>query len=104
MTSDGATRSSRVDPPGEDKAVEVPIDGTLDLHTYAPREAGDLVADYLELCRERGILLVRLIHGKGTGQLREKVHARLRRLPGVIRVEWPVGDNWGATVVELAHR
>ena len=33
--------------------------------------------------RKRGILQVRIIHGKGTGQLRERVHAILRRIPGV---------------------
>jgi len=86
-----------------DEARPLPIDGTLDLHTFRPAEAGDLVEDYLAACRAQGILLVRLIHGKGTGQLREKVQARLRRLPFVTGIEWPAdAGNWGATVVRLA--
>jgi len=81
---------------------EIPIDGTLDLHTFDPREVGELVPHYLSLCRERGILDVRIIHGKGTGALRERVHALLRKLPDVESFAL-AGDagGWGATVVRL---
>ena len=83
--------------------AEWPIDGTLDLHLFKPAEVGDLVPEYLAECRERGILRVRIVHGKGTGQLRERVHAVLRRLPGVARFGLaPEGmGEWGATVVQL---
>ncbi|MGH8016956.1 MAG: Smr/MutS family protein, partial [Opitutaceae bacterium] len=60
-----------------DEPVEIPINGVLDLHTFRPAEVKDLVPGYLEECRARGILQVRLIHGKGTGTLRETVHALL---------------------------
>ncbi len=82
---------------------EWPIDGTLDLHLFQPGEVGDLVPEYLEECRKRGILRVRIVHGKGTGQLRERVHAVLRRLPGVASFSLASGamGGWGATVVEL---
>lgn len=49
--------------------VELPIDGVLDLHTFRPNEIGDLVPDYLMECRARGILQVRIVHGKGFGNL-----------------------------------
>ena len=80
-----------------------PIDGTLDLHLFKPAEVGDLVPEYLVECRKRGILQVRIIHGKGTGQLRERVHAILRRIPEVASFGLsPEGmGGWGATVVEL---
>ncbi len=80
-----------------------PTDGTLDLHLFQPKEVGDLVPAYLDECRKRGILQVRIIHGKGTGQLRERVHAILRRLPGVISFGLAPATmgGWGATVVEL---
>lgn len=80
-----------------------PIDGVLDLHLFKPAEVGDLVPGYLEECRKRGILQVRIIHGKGTGQLRERVHAVLRRIPGVASFGLALEGmgGWGATVVEL---
>lgn len=82
---------------------ELPIDGTLDLHTFRPREVRPLLADYLEACRAKGILLVRVIHGKGTGALRETVHAELRRIPYVedFRLAGEGSGGWGATVVTL---
>ena len=85
-----------------DQPVDMPIDGTLDLHMFQPAETRALVPDYLDLCRERGILQVRIIHGKGIGVQREMVHAILRRHPGVIDFGHP-GDrgSWGATVVQL---
>jgi DNA-nicking Smr family endonuclease len=88
--------------PEEQQPVNVPIDGTLDLHTFSPRDVKDLVPDYLAACREKGILSVRIIHGKGIGALRETVHAILSRMPEVHHF-YLAGDasGWGATVVEL---
>jgi len=86
-----------------DTAVEVPIDGVLDLHTYDPREIKDLVPDYLALSRELGILQVRIIHGKGSGALRRSVHSILSHLDYVIsfRLAGEDGGGWGATIVTL---
>ena len=83
--------------------AEWPIDGTLDLHLFKPSEVGELVPGYLDECRKRGILQVRIIHGKGTGQLRESVHAILKRLPDVVTFGLASAETggWGATVVEL---
>jgi DNA-nicking Smr family endonuclease len=87
----------------EDATIELPIDGVLDLHTFDPREVRDLVPEYLAACRDRGILSVRIIHGKGTGTLRRIVHSTLARIPlvGTFRLAGGDGGGWGATVVEL---
>lgn len=86
-----------------DVPVEIPIDGTLDLHTFDPRDLKDLLPEYLSECRKRGVLLVRVVHGKGTGALRESVHAILRRLPEVaaFRLADELSGSWGATLVTL---
>ncbi|MDA8389090.1 MAG: Smr/MutS family protein [Nitrospiraceae bacterium] len=87
----------------EPEAVRIPIDGALDLHAFDPREAGDLLPEYIRLCRERGIFEIRVIHGKGSGVLREKVHSILRRLPEVssFRIADEQRGGWGATIVSL---
>ena len=90
-------------PANEPSPTPGPIDGTLDLHLFKPSDVGDLVPAYLDECSKRGILQVRIVHGKGTGQLRERVHAILRRIPEVAAFRLaPEGmGGWGATVVEL---
>lgn len=87
----------------DDDIVQMPIDGVLDLHTFSPRDVKYLVPDYIEECRKRGILELRIIHGKGTGTLRRTVHAILEKLPEV--AEYQLGGHgsgsWGATLVTL---
>ena len=87
----------------EEEPRELPVDGVLDLHTFDPREVKELVPAYLEECLRRRIYLVRIIHGKGTGALRETVHSILRRAPEVaaFRLAGEEGGSWGATLVEL---
>lgn len=86
-----------------EESIELPIDGTLDLHLFHPRDIKTLVPDYLELCREKGILEVRVIHGKGIGALRETVHATLRKISWVLEFNLASHDrgHWGATIVKL---
>jgi DNA-nicking Smr family endonuclease len=83
--------------------TELSVDGVLDLHTFLPREVKELVPEYLAVCRERGILDVRIIHGKGVGTLRRQVHAILGRLPEVdsFRLADESAGGWGATLVTL---
>ncbi len=83
-------------------ALEIPIDGTLDLHCFAPRDTVSVVDEYLRVCLERDILEVRIIHGKGKGVLRRMVHALLDRHPRVLEYRLDPGSaGWGATLVRL---
>jgi DNA-nicking Smr family endonuclease len=83
--------------------IEIPIDVTLDLHTFSPREVKQLVPEYLHECQVRGILQVRVVHGKGTGALRRQVHAVLGAMPEVAGFALADADAgaWGATLVTL---
>ena len=84
-------------------AVPIPITGELDLHTFRPRDLGELIPAYLAECRNRGIFQVRIVHGKGIGTLRTTVHALLQRSPLVasFRSGDETSGSWGATVATL---
>lgn len=89
-----------------DQPVPLPIDGVLDLHSFRPQDVKDVVLAYLEACHEQGVLEVRVIHGKGIGQLRQTVHALLARHPDVKSYSL-AGEAWGgsgATIVHLCPR
>lgn len=81
----------------------VPINGTLDLHTFRPSEIGDLIPEFLRECQQQGLKTVRIIHGKGTGALRKGVHAVVGRDPRVERFSLCGSreGGWGATRVWL---
>lgn len=83
--------------------VELPIDGVLDLHGIKPSEIKEVIPEYLRLCREKGILEVRIVHGKGIGNLRRTVHSILTQVPAVISFNLgrPEFGGWGATIVYL---
>lgn len=83
--------------------VRVPIDGVLDLHAFRPEEVKDLILEYLQECRRKGIDHVRIIHGKGTGTLRQMVLSLLKKNPYVLsyRAADLSGGSWGATEVVL---
>ena len=82
----------------------LPVDGILDLHPFDPKEVKDVVAEYLCECRGKGILDVKIIHGKGTGALRRTVQSLLSRMPEVVSFDTAgLGDGgWGSTFVTLA--
>ncbi|PWU12981.1 MAG: DNA mismatch repair protein MutS [Verrucomicrobia bacterium] len=89
-----------------DEPVNIPIDGVLDLHTFCPRDVKEVVSEYLAACLERGIYQVRIIHGKGIGNLRRTVHSILSKHPQVssFTLDHPEYGGWGATIVHLKRK
>ena len=87
----------------EQQPVVYPVDGVLDLHTFNPREVKELLLEYIHACRKKGIFEIRIIHGKGTGTLRETVHSILKNIPEVAsyRFAGEDGGGWGATIATL---
>ena len=86
-----------------DEPIILPVEDSIDLHTFLPRDVPDLLTEYFQACREKGIMEVRVIHGKGTGQLRHRVEKFLDKSPVVLEycAAPPERGGWGATVVRL---
>ena len=101
---ENATGSEEI-PEKEEKIAEEPVrlevSDVLDLHSFAPRDILAVVEAYLEEARARGFSSVRIIHGKGTGAQRARVHALLSRTPfvGTFQDAPLEAGSWGATVV-----
>ena len=58
---------------------QMPVEAELDLHGKTSDEARVLLAGFLPACRDRGLRVVRVIHGKGLGS-----HNRLPVLKGKV--------------------
>jgi dsDNA-specific endonuclease/ATPase MutS2 len=65
-------------------AVELPIEDTIDLHTFLPHEIAGLVEEYLYQALQKGYREVRIIHGRGAGVQRTIVHSILKKHERVI--------------------
>ncbi|MGD8252355.1 MAG: Smr/MutS family protein [Desulfobacterales bacterium] len=83
--------------------VDIPIEDVLDLHTFRPSDLTALIEDYLDACRQKGFDSVRIIHGKGRGVMRRRLHSILHGHPHVVSfgLAPPDAGGWGATVAEL---
>jgi DNA-nicking Smr family endonuclease len=99
----GGDRAADDAPPGGD-AVAIPLTGDLDLHPFLPREIPSVVEEYVRACRERGILRLRLAHGRGRGVQRAAVRRTLAAMPEVVAFSDapPEAGGWGATVVVVS--
>ena len=86
-----------------DDPVELPIEDSLDLHSFLPRDVPSVVDEYLRAAHARGFREVRLIHGRGIGVQRGVVQTLLRHHPLVA----DFGDapeergGRGATIVRM---
>ena len=85
-----------------EEIIEVPIDGIIDLHSFSPKDAADVVEEYIYACAEKEIYEIRIIHGKGKGVLRRIVHSILEKHPLVADFSLDSGSSgWGATIAYL---
>lgn len=84
--------------------IPLPITPEIDLHAFRPSEVSSLLREYIRECREKNILLIRIVHGKGTGTLREGVHRLLDKMKDEV-LSYTLGNEttggWGATVATL---
>jgi len=79
----------------------IPIEDTLDLHAFAPRDIKSVVEEYVNAAHEAGLREIRLIHGRGKGIQRGIVQQALERHP-LVEQFWDAGESHlGATVARL---
>lgn len=87
----------------DEPPVHIPIEDSIDLHSFAPRDVVDVVDAYLRAAHEAGFREVRLIHGRGKGVQRAAVQ-RLLREHGLVERFWDAPESHlGATLVVLKH-
>ena len=79
----------------------VPIEGTLDLHAFAPRDIKSVVEEYVNAAHAAGLREVRLVHGRGRGVQRGIVQQALERHPLVVEFWDAAESHLGATVATL---
>ena len=85
------------------EAPGVNVHNELDLRGLMTEEAVRETERYIDAAKLSNWKEVRLVHGKGTGALRQAVHQYLRGVKGIkgFRIgRWGEGDS-GVTVVEL---
>ena len=81
----------------------LPVDGTLDLHAFDPRDVTSLVEEYVNEAQARGLAEVRIVHGRGTGVLRGIVQAALEKHP-LVEAFWDdPQSHLGATGARLGR-
>ena len=79
----------------------VPIEDSIDLHAFAPRDIKSVVEEYVTAAHEAGLREVRLIHGRGKGIQRGIVQQALDRHP-LVEEFWDAAESHlGATVARL---
>jgi DNA-nicking Smr family endonuclease len=86
---------------GIDGHFRIPIEDTLDLHAFAPREIKSVVEEYVNAAYDAGLREVRLIHGRGKGIQRGIVQQALERHPLVAEFWDAPESHLGATVARL---
>ena len=80
---------------------QIPIESSIDLHAFAPRDIPSVVAEYVRAAHEAGFREVRLIHGRGKGVQRGIVQATLERHALVESFYDAPESHLGATVANL---
>jgi DNA-nicking Smr family endonuclease len=84
----------------------VPIEDSIDLHGFRPRDIPSVVEEYVLAAHEKGFREVRLIHGRGIGVQRTRVRQVLAHHPLVESFSDAPATRggWGATLVVLRPR
>jgi DNA-nicking Smr family endonuclease len=81
--------------------LRLPIEGEIDLHSFAPRDIPSVVDEYVRAAAANGLTVVRIVHGRGRGVQRGIVQAALDRHPQVAEFWDDTSSHLGATFARL---
>jgi dsDNA-specific endonuclease/ATPase MutS2 len=111
MSQRKKTRLEKLSDPQEtdssfSEPVVVPIEDSIDLHAFHPKDIPSVVEEYLEQCKQAGFTEVRIIHGRGAGVQRNIVRSILQKHPRVLSFQDAPAEagGWGTTVVVLGEK
>jgi DNA-nicking Smr family endonuclease len=80
---------------------QVPLEDSLDLHSFLPRDIPSVVEEYISAAAAAGLAEVRVIHGRGRGVQRGIVQQALDRHPLVLEFWDDSRSHLGATIARL---
>ncbi len=89
---------------GDQDPLRIPIEDSLDLHAFAPRDIPSVVDEYILEAHGAGLGEVRLIHGRGHGTQRGIVQQLLEKHPLVVEFFDDAASHLGATIAILRPR
>ena len=84
-----------------EEPIRLPIERSLDLHTFLPQDVPSVVNEYIDAAHAAGLREVRLIHGRGRGIQRGIVQQTLDRHPLVAEFFDAPDSHLGATIALL---
>lgn len=87
----------------EPDPVVIPIEDSLDLHTFRPEDVKALLPEYFHQAILSGFDTVRIIHGKGQGVLKRITESICTKDSNVVSFETAdeMNGGWGSTIVRL---
>ena len=81
--------------------VRIPIEDSLDLHAFAPKDIPSVVDEYVTTAHAAGLRRLRLVHGRGRGIQRGIVQQTLDNHPLVAEFFDDADAHLGATIALL---
>jgi len=83
-----------------DDIIKIDLDYELDLHHFNPKDAKDVLLEFIDIAAQKGKKQIRIVHGKGISTLKTMVRKELEHNSKILSFS-DDGANWGATVAVL---
>lgn len=85
------------------KIIEIELEDELDLHHFHPKDAKEILKEFIDTEYNKGKKEIRIAHGKGRSVLKNIVLNELGKNEKVLSFKND-GANWGATIAVLRQK